>query len=101
MHYPGEPYPVYQMINDALSDVLPGADCTAKLNLAHFKAQRSPFDIFSDPFTATVNSVHIKTTARSAVQQSESKVSRRFNTHTSLLALTLDSLCLRLIRFFH
>lgn len=97
------PFPVYQTINDALSDVLPGADCTAKLNLAHFKAQRSTFDIFSDPFTATVDSVpvHIKTTARSAVQHSESKVSSRFNTHTSLLALTLDSLCLRLIRFFH
>ncbi len=95
-------YTVYQTINDALSDVFAGADCTAKLNLAHFKAQRSTFDIFSDPFTATVDSVpaHIKTTARSAVQQSESKVSSHFNTHTSLLALTLDSFCLRPIRFF-
>lgn len=95
-------FPVYQTINDAISD-LPGLDCTAKLNLAYFRAQQSTFDIFGDPFTATVDSVpvHIKTTARSAVQQSESKVSSYFNTHTSLLALTLDSLRLRLIRFFH
>lgn len=95
-------FPVYQTINDALRDVLPGADCSAKLNLAHFKAQQSTFDIFSDPFTATADSVpvHIKTTARSTAQQSESKVSSCFNAHASLRALTLDSLCLRLIRFF-
>lgn len=89
-------------INDALADVLTGADCAAKLNLAHFKAQQSTFDIFSNPFTATVVVCRwtLKQLPVLQIQQSESKVSSCFNAHASLLAPTSDSFCLRLIRFF-